>query len=338
MGLFSRRKKPAEPPRKQDTYPFTFTALAAVDPFLALEARSPASATDPPAPDMPPLPFALPEPPPAVEVVPGMPDNVLLVAALQQLEHEPTPADMLGILRQSLQGNLFVRMKGDHLMQRMAGEPYELAYIDDGKHLFSTAYSSAAAVRDALLAWGSDPADNYVAQMPVRDVYRYVSAGPFAGLVLDDSSTPIPVTVPTGYIDEALDDSDLSFALKSLIAAPRDEHSEARVADALPSSWLWVAVRDENGSGDFVLADVAMPDGNHYLLLFSHPFEVLSVPWEMRQDHFTIAKPMQFSFEQAREVLQQNPRMTGVLVDPAGPMIAIRREVLDAVAARKAAW
>ena len=66
-------------------------------------------------------------------------------------------------------------------------------------------------------------------------------------------------------------------------------------------------------------------DGARYLQLFSHPLEVIALG---RGD-----QPLPFTAEQIGAVLVQQPEMSGVLIDAAGPAIAVGRDALAPVIA-----
>jgi hypothetical protein len=51
--------------------------------------------------------------PPATQAVPGLPDNVLVQQALRALSDDPQPAEIMNVMRQALQGQLYVRAQGD---------------------------------------------------------------------------------------------------------------------------------------------------------------------------------------------------------------------------------
>ncbi|GAA4486191.1 SseB family protein [Microbacterium panaciterrae] len=289
----------------------------------ALIAPAPAPADLPSG--RPPLPLAPADPPTQTESIPGMPDNVLLREALAQLGGDPSQAELLGVLRQSLQGNLFLRVHGDAGEQIQAGRPLSVAVVNDGENSFMLAFSAAAAVRDSVQQSDEDPSETSAVVQPVQAVYQQVIEGPFAGLIIDNASGTNRVVFPSEVLQKALEEADPSFAIKALLAAPREADSEARVAEALTTARMWVAVSDADGDGQFGVAEAHTADGERYLQLFSHPLEVIALG---RGD-----QPLPFSAEQIGTVIAQHPEMTGVLVDAAGPAIAVHRDALGAVIA-----
>lgn len=273
----------------------------------------------------PPLPLAPADPPEQTESIPGMPDNVLLREALAQLGDDASQAELLGVLRQSLQGNLFLRVSGDAGEQIKEGKPLAIAVVNDGENSFMLAFSSAAAVRDSVQQGDEDPAETSAVVQPVQAVYQNVIDGPFAGLIIDNASEPHRVVFPSEILQKALEEADPTFAVKALLAAPREADSEARVAEALTTARLWVAVSDVDGDGQYGVAEAHTADGSRYLQLFSHPLEVIALG---RGD-----QPLPFTAEQIGGVLAQQPGLSGVLIDAAGPAIAVGREALAPVIA-----
>jgi SseB protein N-terminal domain len=273
----------------------------------------------------PPLPLAPVDPPEQTESIPGMPDNALLRDALAQLGEGATQAELLGVLRQSLQGHLFLRVSGDAGEQIKEGKPLAIAVVNDGENSFMLAFSSAAAVRDSVEQGDEDPAETSAVVQPVQAVYQNVIDGPFAGLIIDNASEPHRVVFPSEILQKALEEADPTFAVKALLAAPREADSEARVAEALTTARLWVAVSDVDGDGQYGVAEAHTADGSRYLQLFSHPLEVIALG---RGD-----QPLPFTAEQIGGVLVQQPGMSGVLIDAAGPAIAVSREALAPVIA-----
>lgn len=273
----------------------------------------------------PPLPLAPADPPEQTESIPGMPDNVLLREALAMLGADPSQPELLGVLRQSLQGNLFLRVDGDAGEQIREGKPLAVAVVNDGENSFMLAFSSAAAVRDSVQQGDEDPSETSAVVQPVQAVYQNVIDGPFAGLIIDNASEPHRVVFPSEILQKALEEADPSFAVKALLAAPREADSEARVAEALTSARLWVAVSEVDDDGQYGVAEAHTADGARYLQLFSHPLEVIALG---RGD-----QPLPFDAAQIGTVLLQQPELSGVLVDAAGPAIAVGRDALAPVIA-----
>ena len=90
------------------------------DPDAAPAASAPTAAPAPAAPA--PAPVAEPErklplapalPPEQTETVAGMKDNVLLRESLKEVEQGATNEQLLGVLRQALQGHMYIRVNGD---------------------------------------------------------------------------------------------------------------------------------------------------------------------------------------------------------------------------------
>jgi len=294
-----------------------------IDPVVDETPLAPAQPQTPSG--RPPLPLAPADPPEPAESIPGMPDNVLLREALAMLGEDASQAELLGVLRQSLQGNLFLRVSGDAGEQIKDGKPLSIAVVNDGENSFMLAFSTAAAVRDSVQQGDEDPTETSAVVQPVQAVYQNVVDGPFAGLIIDNASEPHRVVFPSEILQKALEEADPTFAVKALLAAPRQADSEARVAEALTTARLWVAVSDVDGDGQYGVAEAHTADGARYLQLFSHPLEVIALG---RGD-----QPLPFTAEQIGAVLVQQPEMSGVLVDAAGPAIAVSRDALGPVIA-----
>lgn len=356
MGLFSRRSKSDNAAPEPDAVDGTVTdaavddaavndsvadATAATGDAPAVEApkvsismetfRGVGASSAPTAPQGPPirpanpgLPLAPADPPEQTETVPGMKDNVLLREALAELGEAPTNEQLLGVLRQSLQGHLYLRVQGDAQEQLNAGQPLSIAVAREGENQFMLAYSSAGAVKASVLLESDPTATSAIAQ-PVHAAFTQLLAGPFAGVVLDTASAPHRAVFPRELIEKAMAQADPGFALKTHLATPRDESSEARVGEELATARLWVAVANGKEEGQFGIAEAQTHDGSRLLQLFSHPLEIIALGRGER--------PMPFTAAQLGSVLAAHAELDGVLIDAAGPTIAVRRDALGAVLA-----
>lgn len=274
------------------------------------------------------LPLAPALPPEQTESVPGMKDNVLLREALAQLEQGATNEQLLGVLRQSLQGHLYLRVHGDARAQISEGRPLSIAVVRDGERSFMLAFSSAAAVRDAVQRESDPTATSAVAQ-PVTNVLQQVIDGGFTGLILDNASGVHRAVFPTEVLQKALEQADPAMTIKTLLAAPRQADTAVRVGEALATIKAWVAVNGDADGGQIGIAEARTPDGKRLLQLFSHPLEVVALG---RGD-----RPMPFAPEQLAKVLSGHPEIAGVLVDSAGPTIVVERDAMAPVLALAAA-
>ncbi|GAA2913326.1 hypothetical protein JOD62_002122 [Microbacterium keratanolyticum] len=350
MALFSRRSKSDNAASEADAAENATTEASvsgAPAPVTAEEPSTPdvpnvsismetfrgvgAASTPAPTPQAPPvrpatpaLPLAPADPPEQTETVPGMKDNVLLREALAELGEAPTNEQLLGVLRQTLQGHLYLRVQGDAQEQINAGQPLAIAVAREGENQFMLAYSSAGAVKASVLLESDPTATSAVAQ-PVHAVFSQLLAGPFAGVVLDTASAPHRAVFPRELIEKAMNQADPGFALKTQLATPRDASSEARVGEELATARLWVAVATGQEEGQFGIAEAQTADGSRLLQLFSHPLEIIALG---RGE-----QPMPFTAEQLGTVLAQHAELDGVLIDAAGPTIAVRRAALGAVIA-----
>ena len=268
------------------------------------------------------LPLAPALPPEQTESVPGMKDNVLLRTALAELGEGATNEQLIGVLRQMLQGHLYLRVHGDARTQIAEGKPLSVAVVRDGERAFMLAFSSAVAVRDSVQRETEPTATAAVAQ-PVTAVLQQVVAGNFSGLIIDNASGVHRAVFPVEVLQRALEQADANMTIKTLLAAPREQDTAQKVGNALGKTNVWVAVNDGTGGAPVGIAEARTPDGKRFLQVFSHPLEVVALG---RGD-----KPMTFSPERLAKVLSEHSEIAGVLVDSAGPSIIVERDALSSV-------
>lgn len=295
---------------------------AAAPPSVRRPAQPQAAPASPPAPAERRLPLAPALPPEQTETVPGMKDNVLLREALKQIEEGASNEQLLGVMRQALQGHLYIRVNGDARAQISEGKPLSVAVVRDGERQFMLAFSSAAAVRASVQREPDPSATSAVAQ-PVTSVLQQVVAGDFAGLIVDNASAPHRVVFPKDLLQKTLEQGDPEMSVKTILAAPREQDTAVRLGEVLAKKRLWVAVNDGGGSGQVGIAEAQTADGKRFLQLFSHPLEVLALG---RGD-----RPLPFEPEQLAKVLSGHPEMAGVILDPAGPTFLVERDALAPV-------
>lgn len=299
---------------------------------VAASAPRPVAPSGPPAPSSPApepaiakdrgLPLAPNLPPEQTETIAGMKDNVLLREALKEVEAGATNEQLLGVLRQALQGHLYIRVIGDARTQISEGTPLAVAVVRDAERQFMLAFSSAGAVRDSVKLEEDTAATSAVAQ-PVTTVLQQVVSGDFAGLIVDNASAPHRVVFPTELLQKTLEQADVDMTVKTLLAAPREQDSTVKVGEALATKKMWVAVNDGGGTGQPGIAEAQTADGRRFLQLFSHPLEVIALG---RGD-----RPLPFEPQQLAKVLSSHSEMAGVIVDSAGPSIVVERDALAPV-------
>lgn len=268
------------------------------------------------------LPLASALPPEQTESVPGMKDNVLLRTALAELSEGATNEQLIGVLRQMMQGHLYLRVHGDARTQISEGKPLSIAVVRDGDRAFMLAFSSALAVRDSVQREKEPTATSAVAQ-PVTAVLQQVVSGEFSGLIIDNASGPHRAVFPVEVLERALQQADADMTIKALLASPREQDTAVKVGNALGKTNVWVAVNDGTGGAPVGIAEARTADGKRFLQVFSHPLEVVALG---RGD-----KPMQFSPERLAKVLTEHAEIAGVLVDSAGPSIVVERDALSSV-------
>ncbi|MBN9190321.1 MAG: hypothetical protein BGO37_11935 [Cellulomonas sp. 73-92] len=334
MALFSRRPKPS------DAAPGTDAADTS-DPAGTAESEAAAPLTDAAA-DEAAVPQvgistssfggfgstqveAAPEPsgeaPPPEESLPGLPDNVLLRDALAALDEDPDAAQIFNVARQLLQGNVYLRVKGDAQALLRAGEdlPLAVATRDDGQ--FVMLYSGGVALAEAVNADG-DTQTSAMGQA-IQTVLQYVLRGEFAGVVIDQSSAPASVVLPRALIGRAVEEMDPELTLKHLLAAPRTDATAAAVVEAMTTAPLWVAVNRASEEDAWGVAESHTPAGERILDVFSHPLEVVALG---RGD-----QPTPFTAAQLAAALASDAGLSGVVLDPGGPWIRLTRAQLAPV-------
>jgi hypothetical protein len=280
--------------------------------------RQPAPQPSPPArPELPKAPAA---PPAVLETVPGLRDNALVREALAAMPDKPTGAQVMGVLRQVLQGHLFLRVKGDAREQIAEGKPVTFGVARIGDANYMLAYSSGKALREAVQADG-DTATSAVAQ-PVHALLTQLVKGEFGGIIIDGSSAPNRVVLPKEIVRKSFEQADPEFRLKALLAAPREADTPRKVAQLLTEEPpLWVAVgttsEDEKRMG---VAEARLADGTRLVQIHSHPLEVVA------QGRGERALPL--AAKGLGKLLRDHPEVGGVLVDPAGPLMTLTREEL----------
>ena len=268
------------------------------------------------------LPLAPASPPEQTESVPGMKDNVLLREALKQVEKGASNEQLLGVMRQALQGHLFIRVNGDARAQIAEGKPLTVAVVRDEERQFMLAFSSAAAVRDSVQA-EPDPASTSAVAQPTTAVIQQVVTGDFAGLIIDNASAPHRVVFPTELLQKTLDQADPAMTVKSIVSAPREQDTTAKAGEALARTRMWVAVNEGGADGQVGIAEAQSTDGRRFLQLFTHPLEVIALG---RGD-----RPLPFEPGQLAKVLTGHTEMAGVVIDPAGPSLLVDRAALAPV-------
>ena len=284
---------------------------------------SPAKAPEPaPTEQLPAAPAA---PPANAETVPGLRDNALVRDALAALPEKPTGAQVMGVVRQLMQGHLYLRVQGDARKTLSEGGQVTFGIAKAGDKDYMMVFSSGRALQHAVKADG-DSATSAVAQ-PTPALIRHMLAGPFAGIIIDNYSQSDRVVVPREILQKAFDQADPELRLKNALAQPRDAETPAKLAAVLAQQPpLWVAVGEvkkddaEAEQKAFGVAEARLADGTRLLQVFSHPLEVVALG---RPE-----KAMPLSAEKIAQMLKQHEHLGGLLVDPAGPLMTLTREEL----------
>lgn len=266
------------------------------------------------------------EAPPPSETIPGLADNVLLQAAVARFAAHPDATGIVDVARQLLQGQLFLRIKGDAraLLAEGAGLPFAVAHR--GEEQFAVVFSGGAALTQAVQADG-DTETSALGQDSFA-VLRTVLGDGHAGVVVDHwagSSAPV---LPRELLQQALEQADPARTVKTLLAAARTPDTAGAVAAALVDVPLWIAANRASEDAGWGIAESRTDDGRRYLEVFSHPLEVVAMG---RGD-----QPMPLAAVQLGRALAGDAGLTGVVVDPAGPWIQLERDDLAPVLAAAA--
>lgn len=272
--------------------------------------------------ERPRLPLAPAMPPEQTHTIEGLIDNVLLREALTEIEEGASNEQLLGVMRQSLQGHLYLRVHGDARQQLSDGQQLSVGVIRDGDKSFMLAFSSGEALR-ASVDGEEDPTATSAVAQPVGSIYQQVVAGGFTGIIIDNASGPHRVVFPTELLAQALEQGDAEMTLKGIVSSPREADSAHRAAEALAKTKVWVAVNDGVDGQPVGIAEAHAADGSRFLQVFSHPLEVVALG---RND-----RPMPFEPEQLAKVLSTHPEVSGVLIDAAGPSMVVERDALGPV-------
>lgn len=260
--------------------------------------------------------------PAAEQTIPGMADNVVLQAALTALPEKTQNLDVMNIMRQALQGPLYVRAQGDVQSLLAEGKGFAVAVTEFQGKRFMLAFSGGRGLQQSTAAEGMD-STSAVGQ-PALAILRNVVAGGYDGLYLDHATLGARMILPVQLIEKTLEEADPEFTIKSLLVAERGDATPLQVADALTRVKVWVAGGADE-SGRIGLAEARSMDGNRRLEVFSHPLEVLALG---RGD-----RPLPLTPEQLGKTLASEAGLTGIVVDPAGPWIELDRDVLAPVIA-----
>lgn len=253
--------------------------------------------------------------PPATETLPGLRDNVLLGAALADLGPTPTPAQILEVSRQLLQGQLLLRVKGDARSLLAQGTQPPLAVVKHGDETFVVVYSSGAAMAASVRNDG-DTDTSAMGQAAVQ-IIRYVLASPHAGIVVDPASAPASAVLRREMLEKLFEGADPAATIKTLLVSERTPATALAVSDALSRVPFWVAVSKVGDTDRLGVAEARTAEGERFLEIFSHPLEAVVLG---RGD-----RPAPMTAEQLGKALRSDPELTGVLVNPAGPWIRLTR-------------
>lgn len=287
-----------------DDVPVVGISLSA---FQGLGAQAPGSAPDDPAPDAA-----------AAPSVPGLRDNAPLVAALAALPAQPSPLQLLHVARQILQGQLFLRVKGDAKQLLAEGQNIPLAITTIEDQQFVLAYSGVAGLRASLAADGAR--DTSAMAQPAQAVLRFALNGTYAGIILDPASAPARAVLSRELLAQLIDQADPDFTVKRLLAGPRTAQTPDDVVAALSAARLWIAVNQPEGSDRLGVAEARTADGDRLIEVFTHPIEIAALG---RGD-----RPAPVTGAQLGAALRADPELAGILIDPAGPWIRLDRAQL----------
>lgn len=289
----------------------------------ARQATRPAADIPPSAPPLPRVPA---EAPARTEGRKGMPDNTLVMQALAALPEQPDNAAILGVMRQTLQGTLYLRILGDARAQLNEGAPLRLAISTLGDKKFLLAYTGAAGIQAGV---GADPDTNTsILGQPAQAVLKNAVDAGYDGLILDHAGPGRRIVLTTALITRTLEQADPDFTIKNLLSDTRSDATARYVVEALENKPIFIAAGARGDGESLGIAEARAADGSRYLQVFSHPLEVLA----LRRDD----RPLPITAAQLGSALASDPGLTGVLVDAAGPWIRLDRAQLAPVLAAAA--
>lgn len=264
--------------------------------------------------------------PAATESMPGLPDNVLLRQALRALPADPQPIHIMNVMRQALQGELYVRAQGDAQELLAAGKGLNLAIVTHADKRFLLVYSGGEPIQASVQAENGAPTP--ALRQAAYNVLRTAIDSGYDGISLDHASPGARIVLPIELIKKALEEAaPAPFELKNLLASPRGDTTVAEVADVLTRVPVWAA-GNTGPDGRIGLAEARGGDGAEgvrRLEVYSHPLEVIAVG---RGDG-----PLRLTPEQLARALASEPSLTGIVIDPAGPWIEVDRAALAPVLA-----
>jgi len=276
------------------------------------------------------LPLAPAAPPARLETIKGLRDNAVLRDALAALPEKPTPAQLLGVARQLMQGHLFLRVAGDVREQVDENGKATLQYgvASAGEKNYMLVYSSGKALSEAVKADGNEKT-SAVAQ-PVPLILAHMIERGFDGLIVDGASGQSRIVLPREVIERAHTQADPRLRVKSALAQPRDADTPKRIAKILAEQPpLWVAVGSspdgEEGVQKMGIAEARLVDGTRLLQVYSHPLEIVA---QGRTE-----RAMPFGADKIAKVLRDHEDLGGILIDPAGPLMTLTREELEPIMA-----
>lgn len=276
------------------------------------------------------LPLAPAAPPARLETIKGLRDNAVLRDALAAMPEKPTPAQLLGVARQLMQGHLFLRVAGDVREQVDENGKATLQYgvATAGEKNYMLVYSSGKALSEAVKADGNEKT-SAVAQ-PVPLILAHMIERGFDGLIIDGASGKSRIVLPREVIERAHKQADPRMRVKSALAQPRDAETPKRIAKILAEQPpLWVAVGSSPGDGEgeqkMGIAEARLVDGTRLLQVYSHPLEIVA---QGRTE-----RAMPFGADKIAKVLRDHEDVGGILIDPAGPLMTLTREELEPIMA-----
>lgn len=268
---------------------------------------------------------AAPTAPAPTESLPGLADNALLQFALASLPEQPQSADVMNVMRQALQGQLYVRAQGDVPSLIASGAGLNLAITTFQDKRFLLAFSGGAPLQASARAENPEGggATSAIGQ-PAHAVFRTAVDAGYAGVYLDHASSGARLVLPIELIAKALDEgAPVPFELKTLLTAERTDTTPGQVAEALTRVPVWVA-GGMDAAGQMGLAE-SRSEGRRRLEVYSHPLEVLAMG---RGD-----RPLPLTPVQLGTTLAAEEGLVGIVVDAAGPWIELDRDALAPVIA-----
>lgn len=243
--------------------------------------------------------------------------NLLLRGALERLPDEPSETDRIEVLRNIYQGHLFVPVNGDAAALMKLGKDLPLSLVNSEQGALLMLFTGMDALNKSLAASGTKQEVTAIKQ-PIKDVMQVLATVDVAGVLIDGGNDYSSAFFTRELLLAAFDDMDKELRLRNLALQHPSPARTAEVLAALADAPMWLAGQQTEPDGPWGVAENRSAEGISHLELFSHPLEVRA---RGRGD-----QPLPVELPQLLELLNQATHLSGVVIDPNGPSIELRRK------------